>query len=1793
MLSFAAEKSPRHFYHKLNFFMQKSCLLIALVACFCFFGNSAFGQISISTLGSIYTQDFDGLSQSSCPCNTMPSGWALNEGGSNANGTYTPGNGSSNSGNTYNIGTDNAATDRALGGLRSSNLIPSWGAVFTNNTGSTITSLNITYTAETWRVGAANRKDSISFEYKVNETSLSATGYTVVTQLGYANPGQATTDNGSVQHFANKSHTVTGLSIANGESFAIRFGDWDGAGADDLVGIDDFSLTANGSSSNSITIGTVTTSKCADDTVHVNLTSSGTFASGNEYIAEISTSSTFASGVVEIGRKASTANAEVIVSKIPAAQAADNYYVRIRSTNPVANEISASTILQVKALPSFNPTMPEACVGGASTAFTVINATGGYFGGPFGGTSAGTTVSEVSDPNYLLVPSSTHNGERYFLYTAGNGCSDTLFTKVGIIPNQTTTTDDICNGGTALNTKSLSGTGGSGWAIISGGGSLSNIIPGSATYTPLSAGSKTIRYRHAVASCYEEVTFIVNDLPIFTPAAPSLCVNGASGAVTVSASAGGGFTAVSGAAIDVSISGTDPSYSIAPGGVAGTRTFNYVAANGCGKDFVVTVNNLPASPTFTTATSTRNLTSTCNNASDLTYQVTGGSNYTWNFPAGWSVTGSGANRSVTTIGSSGTISVTNTSGGCTSVAATLNVVVNTAPAIGSIVGSSSVCQNTNGHTYSVADIPTATYTWGGATGTNVWTYSGQSTYELTANAGTGNKTFTVTVTDNGCSATATKSVSTTLPSEPVVTISTTDANICAGKSYTFTAIPTNAGVTPSYQWKVNGVNVGTNSNTFTSSFNSGDDVWVLMTADAAACASPSTDTSNILFAKGLAYDSANAWVESFGTTGASGGTALSGYTGYTNGQSLVFSGTGDVRTTSVVSTTEAGAPAASGGSHGFMNSGEVIHVANINTLNAYPNKLGFYLNKGTNAQNGSDLKIEVSVDGINYFQIPSVSVPTGSGTVGNFIWFYREILNALPKASNVRLRFTSTAGINRIDDLRLTKYTTADATIDTSGPAAFCVGNNVTLTANPASGNTLTYLWTGGSSSNSIIVSATGTSSVTITDAFGCASSASKATTVLTNSVYFRDFDGDGYGNEAISAISCTGAPAGYVADKTDCNDNNINVHPGATEVCGDGIDNDCSGGDLVCSGYTWKGGEPGNEKEWGKPGNWVNNTVPNSCGADVFVPATLHQPQITSGTFAVGNIEFVDGTSLTLFNANSVLQVCGNVSTGSSAGTGVGGLGRVVFSSGTTIHKIKGNLSVDILQLDDLKGAEFVSGGTLNVQGVLELKAGTFATTGGTLRFKSSSVSSAAILDDFSTGYLGTVTGTVQAERFYEAATDTRLHNQHYFGSPVNAPAVTQFAPAKGANGVAVTPTANCDETQTAHNGNYGNVFEWEEDLVSNCYLEGWKVRSAGVVQNARGYSVVKVGSGTLTLTGTPNLDSYYEVAGLTNSSSGLTYSKQGNPYNFGWSLISNPYQASIDLNAVDNADFDDNVLVLNTHGMFPGTFQPVSMAGSGLLAPFQGFIARKSTVGGTATFKVNATDRRRAASTFHKYGDHQMNLMVVGNGFADITYLNFDPNSTDQYDAKHDALKAASNSGQPTLFTYILGSWSSINTNPDVITTPTVRVGFKPGANGTFMFQGEGFDEVPNTTVFLEDLRDNVMQNLTAIPDYTFTSDVNDATDRFLLHFRFEAPNSIGNSEENLSAIKMFPNPTSGMLVLETDAKEDMRVEITDMNGKVVIATEMYRNKTIDVSMLASAIYQVRITSSKGSVVKRLVKE
>ena len=63
----------------------------------------------------------------------------------------------------------------------------------------------------------------------------------------------------------------------------------------------------------------------------------------------------------------------------------------------------------------------------------------------------------------------------------------------------------------------------------------------------------------------------------------------------------------------------------------------------------------------------------------------------------------------------------------------------------------------------------------------------------------------------------------------------------------------------------------------------------------------------------------------------------------------------------------------------------------------------------------------------------------------------------------------------------------------------------------------------------------------------------------------YTDSDGDGYGTgSGTNRESCL---AGEVENNADCNDSNAAINPGATEVCGNGVDEDCSGVADACQG--------------------------------------------------------------------------------------------------------------------------------------------------------------------------------------------------------------------------------------------------------------------------------------------------------------------------------------------------------------------------------------------------------------------------------------------------------------------------------------------------------------------------------------------------------------------------------------------------------------------------------------------------
>ncbi|MEI8279331.1 MAG: T9SS type A sorting domain-containing protein, partial [Bacteroidota bacterium] len=81
---------------------------------------------------------------------------------------------------------------------------------------------------------------------------------------------------------------------------------------------------------------------------------------------------------------------------------------------------------------------------------------------------------------------------------------------------------------------------------------------------------------------------------------------------------------------------------------------------------------------------------------------------------------------------------------------------------------------------------------------------------------------------------------------PIISITVNpNDTVCAGTQVSFTANQTNGGISPTYQWIKNGMNSGTNNNTYTYTPNNLDSVRCTLTSNA-TCASPALVSSNTI-----------------------------------------------------------------------------------------------------------------------------------------------------------------------------------------------------------------------------------------------------------------------------------------------------------------------------------------------------------------------------------------------------------------------------------------------------------------------------------------------------------------------------------------------------------------------------------------------------------------------------------------------------------------------------------------------------------------------------------------------------------------------------------------------------------------------------------------------------------------------------------------------------------------------------------------------------------------------------------
>ncbi|MBI1837383.1 MAG: PKD domain-containing protein [Flavobacteriia bacterium] len=423
-----------------------------------------------------------------------------------------------------------------------------------------------------------------------------------------------------------------------------------------------------------------------------------------------------------------------------------------------------------------------------------------------------------------------------------------------------------------------------------------------------------------------------------------------------------------------------------------------------------------------------------------------------------------------TNGQSVTCIMTSNLSGVTGSPATSNAIVNTVNAIPStpvVTTNSPVCAGSSIN-LTTATVTGATYAWSGPNSFANTTQNPTITGATTAMAGI----YSLIVTKNGCSSaagTATVVVNTTVTPTVSIAITAGGNPTCASQSVTFTATPTNGGTTPSYQWKVNGVNAGTNSATFTPVSIANNDVITCVMTSNSACASPTTATSSSITmtvtttvtpSVVIAASSNPACSGSsvtFTATPTNGGTTPT-YQWKVNG-TVVGTGTtytssaltnGAVVTCVMTSSSSCASPTTA------TSSGVTMTINNTVTPSA-----SIAITSGTNPT-CSGTPVTFTVTPTNGGSTPTYQwqvngTASGTGTTFTSSSLVNGSSVTCILTSNATCATTTTATSSAIT-MNVTSSVTPSVVIAASSNPA-CIGTSVTFTATPTNGGTPSYVW--------------------------------------------------------------------------------------------------------------------------------------------------------------------------------------------------------------------------------------------------------------------------------------------------------------------------------------------------------------------------------------------------------------------------------------------------------------------------------------------------------------------------------------------------------------------------------------------------------------------------------------------------------------------------------------------------------------------------------------------------------------
>lgn len=315
------------------------------------------------------------------------------------------------------------------------------------------------------------------------------------------------------------------------------------------------------------------------------------------------------------------------------------------------------------------------------------------------------------------------------------------------------------------------------------------------------------------------------------------------------------------------------------------------------------------------------------------------------------------------------------------------------------------------------------------------------------------------------------------------------------------------------------------------------------------------------------------------------------------------------------------------------------------------------------------------------------------------------------------------------------------------------------------------------------------------------------------------------------------------------------------------------------------------------------------------------------------------------------------------------------------------------------------------------------------------------------------------------------------------------------------------------------------------------------------------------------------------------------------GWNLMGNPYPSAIDWDDLIRNAIDGSVYIYDGSNE-----QYLSYNGStgaitdGIIPPLNGFFIKSST---GAVLTIPNTARKHSSTVFYKeqkYVPELLVLKVEGNGYFDLTYIQFNPEATNTgFDNFHDAYKLFGTDEAPQLYTIASDKNLSINVLPYSNNEITIPLYLKVGNETDYTLSVVENTFWESVDVSIKDLETGNIYDLRHQSSITVNHSPDNTANRFLILINGATDIEENSHEDDGIEIYSYNNH----IFINTDNPDEAQVTVVNVLGQTNLGfprklsghTVMGNPQSIDLDLSGqTGFYLITVKTKNGVKTKKV---